>query len=431
MIDLLPVPDDRFACPCGKADLVNDGFYLPGMIPLVRAHCPQCRRRFLAHLHTGFYNHTDFVLDEASGEVQSTGIDLGWYRDWVAYALASAGESPHPVQRVVRRAHGEDVLLLNCLDPIYGHCLHRLFSLDAYRQRNFAGSVVAIVPRFLAWLAPDDIDELWVVDAPLRECNRANATVAEMTAHLAAGVRRLRYAGMAYGGHTVDIARYAGVAPFAVTGHDLVSPPRLTLNWREDRCWTIHGRPAEPAAAIAQQHRLFCLLLEKLREQAPNLDAVVTGYGQSGQFPAWVQDLRLLQHDTEMERRWARRYAQSHLSFGVHGSNMILPSALSMGAMELVLVKFWPHVLFAWEWANRMPASDAVIRYRLIPVASSVSDIVSIALMQLRRMQSGAGYELMYKLREQESAASINSRHEGVFRFPEPMVCRDERGDPF
>jgi hypothetical protein len=429
MIDLLPVPQDRFACPCGQADLIAEGFHLPGMMPLARTRCPSCGRKFLAHLHTGFGHAADFFLDEASGEVHTT-IRAAWYRDFVATGMKSLGEAAAPVERISRRKLGDDVVLLNCLDPIYGHCLHRLFSLDGYRERNFSGSVVAIMPRFLAWLASEDIDEIWVVDTPLRQCNRANARIAEMTAELASRVRRLRYADMLYN-HDVDVSRYTHVAPFAVAGHESVSPPRLTLNWREDRCWTVLGRPAEPQAAIGQQHRLFCLLLEQLRERVPDLDAAVTGYGRSGSFPAWVTDMRLLEHDSHMEQRWSQRYAQTHLSFGVHGSNMILPSALSLGAMELVETRFWPHILVTWEWVNRLPAVQALARYRQIPLSSSISDIVSIALIQLRRLQSSAGHGLMYKLRDTESDSSIMFRHAGAFRYPEPVICRDENGAPF
>jgi hypothetical protein len=429
VIDLLPVPQDRFACPCGQAELTVEGFHLPGMVPLAKTRCTECGRRFLAHLHTGFGRNADFLVDESDGEVHST-IQAKWYRDILVRALQPSAEPPAAVQRITRRALRDEVLLLNCLDPVYGHCLHRLFSFDGYRDGRFKGSVVAIMPRFLAWLAPDEIDEIWIVDAPLRQCNRANETVAKMTAELARQARQLSYADMFYG-HEVDVSRYTHVAPFAAKDHDWVSPPRLTLNWREDRCWTIHGKPAERVAAIGQQHRLFCLLLERLREQVPDLDAAVTGYGRTGSFPSWVQDLRLIDHDTGMEQRWAQRYGQTHLSIGVHGSNMILPSALSLGAIELVETRFWPHILVTWEWVNRMSAADALARYRQLPLSSSISDIVSITLMQLRRMQGSAGYALMHRLRGKEHPAAIMVRHQGAFRYPDALVCRDEHGQPF
>ena len=426
MIDLLPAPHDRFACPCGGGELTVNGFHLPGMAPFARTTCAKCGNDYLAHLHVGFCSNHDFIVEPNSGAVHST-VTARWYRDFLIGAAQSLNSVPASVERRTRRAPGDDVLLLNCLDPVYGHCLHRLFSLDACRQRGFNGSVIAIVPRFLAWLVPDEVDELWIVDTPLRRCNLGNQTIAAMADELAGDVARLRYASMSFG-HDLDIARYAGVEPFAVRGHESVSPPRLTLNWREDRCWTAGGKRMDDKAAVADQLRLYRLLLEALRKEAPDLDAAVTGYGRTGTFQPWVQDLRIVEHDAEAERAWARRNAESHLSIGIHGSNMILPAALSLGAIELVTTRFWPHILVTWEWVNRMRASEALVRFRQIPVSASVSDIASISLMQLRRMQGSAGYALMGKLRATETAASIMFRHAGAFQHSEPIVLHDETG---
>lgn len=426
MIDLLPVPQDRFACPCGAGELTVNGFHLPGMVPFARTTCAECGNEYLAHLHVGFCSNHDFIVEPKSGAVHST-VTARWYRDFLIAATQSLDSVPAPVERRTRRATGDDVLLLNCLDPVYGHCLHRLFSLDAYRRHGFSGSVIAIVPRFLAWLVPDDVDELWIVDVALRRSNLGNQAIAAMADGLASRVSRLRYASMAYG-HDLDIARYTGVEPFAVRGHDSVSPPRLTINWREDRCWTTGGKRMDDQAAVADQLRLYRLLLEALRKEAPDLDAAVTGYGRTGTFQPWVQDLRIVEHDTEAERGWATRYSESHLSIGIHGSNTILPAALSLGALELVVTRFWPHILVTWEWVNRMRASEALARFRQIPVSASVSDIASVALMQLRRMQGSAGYALMGKLQATETAGSIMFRHAGAFQHSEPIVVHDENG---
>ena len=426
MIDLLPAPQDRFACPCASADLTVSGFHLPGMVPFVRAHCSACGHNFLAHLHVGFCSSHDFIIDLESGAIHST-VPARWYRDFLVTAVRTMNDAPAPVQRLTRRPPGDDVLLLNCLDPVYGHYLHRLFSLDAYRRHGFKGSVIAIVPRLLAWLVPDDVDELWIVDTSLRKCNLGNQAVAAMADELMGRATRLRYASMAYG-YDLDVARYTGIEPFAVRDHDSVSPPRLTVNWREDRCWTLGGKRMDDSAAVADQLRLYRMLLDALRKEAPDLDVAVTGYGRAGTFQPWVQDMRIVEHDTEAERNWAKRYSESHLSIGIHGSNMILPSALSLGAMELVTTRFWPHILVTWEWVNRMRASEALARFRQVPASTPVSDIASIALMQLRRMQGTAGYALMGKLRSTETAASVMFRHAGAFQHPEPIVLHDENG---
>lgn len=429
MIDLLPVPHDRFDCPCGNAVMETFGFHLPGMFPWVRTRCPHCNGEFLAHLHTGFCKGPQILFEPASGAVQATFVPP-WYKNFAAGGLRSLGSPPPAVTRRAKRPLGDDVLLVNCLDPVYGHCLHRLFSIDAYRARGFTGSILAVVPHFLAWMIPEEVDEAWIVHTPLRACHLANAAVAQMTDELMRSAGRLRYADMAYG-HTVDIARYAGVSPFAVHGDGSVSPPRITLNWREDRCWTARNDTLPADDAVARQLELYVLLLEKLREHAPDLDAAVTGYGRSGRFPPWVADLRLVEHDADTERGWARRYAASHLVFGVHGSNMIVPASLALGALEIVETRFWPHILVTWEWVNRMPATQALSNYRQLAASTSVSDVVSVVLMQLRRMQSSAAHALIQQLGGSDAARSVMFRHEAAFRHHDPVICHDENGRPF
>jgi len=429
MIDVLPVPQDEFPCPCGGANLTSDGFHLLGMLPLARTHCAHCSRRFLAHLHTGFCNVGNFIFEEETGEVHSAGIGV-WYRDFLVDVLSVRDAAHASVRRITRRPVGRDVVLQNCLDPVYGHCVRRLFSFDAILKCNPDSSVVAIVPEFLAWQVPEEIDEVWSVAAPLRECHFGNDTIARMADELTARADRLRYADMDYV-HTVDISRYVGVGPFEVTGHESVSPPRLTLNWREDRCWTRRGEPLPPAEAVSEQLGLYTLLLETIRERAPDLDAAVAGYGRTGVFPAWVSDLRLDRHDPEMERQWAKRHAASHLTIGMHGSNMNIPAALSHGAIEIVPAGYWQSIAASWQWINRMNALDAISRYRQIPASSSVSDVVSLALLQLRRMQSSAGYSLIYQLRDSASPREIAVRHHDAFTQPEAVICRDAAGKPF
>ncbi|MGE0151501.1 MAG: hypothetical protein AB7R90_02705 [Reyranellaceae bacterium] len=426
MIDLLPAPQDRFPCPCGGGDLTPHAFRLVGMAPLARCRCEKCQRRFLAHLHVGFCNLGNLIADEEGDELQASGVP-DWYAADATRAFQSRGRPPNEVRRTSRRPLGEDIVLVNCLDPTYGHCVRRLYSIDDYRQKGFTGSLVAIVPAYLEWQVPDDVDEIWAVEAPSYECYLDNPLLAALVDELGARATRLRYGHVAYQ-HAVDISRYLRVSPFAATGHDMVTPPRLTLNWREDRCWTLRGEAS--ADAVQEQLRLYTLLLETLRRQAPDLDAAVTGYGRSGAFPGWVQDMRLAAHDADMERRWAKRYAASHLTLGMHGSNMNLPAALSRGALEIVLPRHWYSIGVSWQWVNRVSAWEAVGRYRQVPASSSVSDIASVTLLQLRRMQSGAGYELIAALHGSETAQDIAQRHADAFAQPEPVTCRDEQGRP-
>ena len=58
-------------------------------------------------------------------------------------------------------------------------------------------------------------------------------------------------------------------------------------------------------------------MLETLRTQLSDLEVYVTGYGHSGTFPKWMKDLRIVEHDPQIERTWAKVSAMSHLAIGV------------------------------------------------------------------------------------------------------------------
>src|SRR5690606_29651126 len=40
--------------------------------------------------------------------------------------------------------------------------------------------------------------------------------------------------------------------------------------------------------------------------------------------------------DAEQERRWCEIYARSHVVIGIHGSNMLLPTAFAAGCVEIL-----------------------------------------------------------------------------------------------
>ncbi|MDF3073371.1 MAG: hypothetical protein K0S54_1038 [Alphaproteobacteria bacterium] len=422
MIDLLPLPEDRFACPCG-AELAVQGFTLPGMFVFALTLCPACRRRFLSRLHVDFASTIEFHCDIDSGEVHSTAP--GWYHNQLLTALGSRDRKPPPIDRQTRRPLGPDVIIVNALDVIYGHCLHKLFSCSAVK--DIAGvSVLAIVPDFLEWLVPGSIDEVWVV----REQERAhfcrwNAQVALDVAQLAAGRSRLRYLDLAWN-QTVRIQDYSSVAPRNAG----IGPARVTVSWREDRCWTLRGRSLPKEEALAEQLRLYTLLLETLRQHIPDLRAHVVGYGSYGEFPSWTQDLRLEQHDPAVERAWAKVLGKSHLCIGVHGSNMIIPTAHAARTIEIVPPDKWLTVAVTWEFLNTMKASDAMTRYRLLPDSASLSDIAWVALVQIRRDQQRALGHAMQHAASPREALALRVEFDDVQTLPRPIVCRDERGEP-
>lgn len=425
MIDLLPTPRDGFLCPCDGARLTVYGFVLPGMLPFARTRCPACDRRFLSRLHTDFVSIGECHHDEATGEAYIR--FPGWYKARLEECFRTRGNPAPPLETVRRRPLGAAVAVLNALDPVYGHALHKLFSFGAVK--SMAGmTTLAIVPRFLAWLVPDAIDEIWIVDSPRETLSYWNQAVADALDGLAVKCRRLLYVGVAWQ-HEVAIEDFSKIRPNVLTPTSEITPGRIVVNWREDRCWTQRGRKLPSDEAVADQLRLYGCVLEAMRERSPGLRATVAGYGLYGRFADWIEDLRIDSHDSDAERTWTRRAAQAHLVIGVHGSNMILPAAHAASAMEIVPAEKWPTVMVTWEWVNAMPAQVALRRYRLIPDSASVSDIASIAHALLRARQFHAAGAQIRAAESLQARKSLEVANRDFLQIPDPIVCRDGDGN--
>ena len=385
--------------------------------------CPRCRRRFLAHLNVGFGADRRITIDAQTGMVNSVGAPP-WYADRFSQAMASQGRPAPGLEIVQRRKRRDDVVLINALDSTYGHVLQALYGCQSVHNRHPEASTILIVPAFAAWLAPDYIDELWIVAAPLRECNLWNSAVAQATAELLAASRRVRLTSVTW--HIpdeIDIETFSHVKPLHGGSIEAIIPPRLTLVWRDDRCWTNRGRDLDPPLAIAEQFELYRRLLERIRQEMPDLVAAVIGYGSFGRFPEWVSDLRTVEQDSAREKAWVERCADTHLVFGMHGSNMILPAAHAIGAVEVTPNILYPY--FTWEWANQHSAQTALQRYRLLPQSTSVSDVVSIVFIMLRRMQQGLIYQMPTQLRFE-----LLARDPRVFQSGYDLTLTDAAGAP-
>src|SRR5690606_24335798 len=63
----------------------------------------------------------------------------------------------------------------------------------------------------------------------------------------------------------------------------------------------------------------------------------ITGLGKGGSLSRWASDRRAVKITPEIEREWCRMYAQSHVVIGIHGSNMLLPTAHAAGGVEVLM----------------------------------------------------------------------------------------------
>lgn len=418
MIRLRPAMQlQRHRCPFCQEALGAHNWYVPGMRCLADLHCDSCGREFYGDLPAGQGFYTPLLLEKKTGRVaQDCGVE--WFADWLRSSYAR--RSDDPLDFTVRRREDEEppaterraAVLLNCLDAVYGHSLLKLLNaprhLDDLRPDGPTGAhLIVLVPRRLAWLVPDGVAETWIVDLPF-------ARGAEWNDWLAGEIRRRLdayddvYLSVAFSHpHPLDyeIERLTRVAPFPRDEwRARLSRPTVTFIWREDRLWCGDDRRAAPKKwrrrifargpsshsgasgdDVGRQGAAVIALADELRERWPTLDFAVAGFGARTHLPSWIEDLRVAEIGEETERRWCARYAASHLVVGVHGSNMLLPSAHAGGVVEIIDEDRWGNSPQDILLRASDDARLALFYYRLLPAPVAARGVARWCDLMLRR----------------------------------------------
>jgi hypothetical protein len=365
---------------------------------LAELKCRQCGLEFYGDLPAGHGLDYPMLLDQATGIVHDEN-KVEWFanslRDSYAHRLNSpigfSIENFRPLRRVV---------LLNCLDAVYGHCLLKLLNAQYYLDHHPDLDLVVLIPRFIRWMVPDGVAGIWTVDLTLKRGSEWNDWLAGEIKRQIEPLEQCWLSVALSHPHPVDynIERFTRVRPFPVPEWDKhLTKPAVTFIWREDRMWKNTGqlgyfqKMVQPIkqrlglidTRLNEQHQQVIMLAQSLRQDFRNLDFAVVGMGCPGGLPDWIIDLRRLEIDQQVERAWCERYATSHVVTGVHGSNMLLPSAHAGAVVELVPPDRWNNLIqdiLRIEEDSR----TTLYQHKFLPLDASPA-IVALAINSLLR----------------------------------------------
>ncbi|MBP8822104.1 MAG: hypothetical protein KBH07_00500 [Flavobacteriales bacterium] len=351
LVPLLPEPFSALACPaCGSSKVEVRGSVWPGIHVLGVYACRACGLDFLRDLPVGFAVDHPMAIGIRDGKLYNPSNGPGWIH--VPLMNGHADQRPEEVgiERVVHR-HCERIVVLNALDFLYGHVLLKLYNAQYYLDHHPGLGLVVVVPRMFLWLVPEGVAEVWLVDQRLGDARNWHTGIDRFVqaqlprykeVYLGKGYAHPEFAGM-------DIERFSKVAPFPLDQF-LERPPHITFVLREDRLW-IGGPVLKLLYRVARklgrkgpllrwfihaQDRLVRRSIKRIRRLVPQARFAVVGLGRPGGMPPDVVDLRTLKMDTQTELAWCRQYASSQVVVGVHGSNMLLPTAHSAGCVEIL-----------------------------------------------------------------------------------------------
>lgn len=377
---------------------------------LAELRCQQCGDEFYGDLPAGQGLYTPMLLERRTGVVHDV-YGVAWFAAWLQQSYAERTSAPlgMTVWKATPgggrdRELGRKAVLLNCLDTLYGHTLLKLLNAQYYIDERPDLETIVMVPRFLEWMVPDGVAQRWVVDLPLSDGTQWNDWLAGEVRRLVEGFDEC-YLSLAFSHPSAcdySIERFTGIHPFPRDEWEARLPrPAVTFIWRDDRRWDapVVPLPGESnrrarwadrlrrspltGRAKQEQWRRVLTLAEELRRSWPAVDLAVAGLGTPGGLPSWIMDLRCERIDTAIERRWCERYAASHIVVGVHGSNMLLPSAHAGAVVELMPPDRWGNVL----QDLLVPCDDAretMFRRRILPASTSPQEVALVVDSMLR-----------------------------------------------
>ena len=132
-------------------------------------------------------------------------------------------------------------------------------------------------------------------------------------------------------------------------------------------------------------------LAEALRRDLPEIDFAVAGLSGGdarGELPEWVGDLRRASFDADAEPALCERYAASHVVVGVHGSNMLLPSAHAGGVVEFLGRERWGNFTQDILFRDAADCRETFFRYRFLDDPVTPTAVAQLIILMLTKRES-------------------------------------------
>jgi|SRR5579859_1286159 len=389
-------------CPRCGGRLALGPMCFAGMPVLVECRCPNCGGDYWLDWPAGHALLHPTIIHRDDGSLYFDGSE--WYPRRLQRLLRTRAD---PVAaRINIRTHAtssDRAIVTNCIDFLYGHSLLKLASGVSFARHDPA-DLVLIVPKQLAWLVPAAATAI-EVDIPFRSGGQWIAGLDEAVRETVGAYRQIVIAPAVsqppLSGDDVAQLLGKGLAPTLFWDRtDDQDEPGVTIVLREDRLWLGGREPflirlarrISPGTSrrLAAEHQLRCVarMVEELRQRVPGVRLTAVGLGTTGRLPSEVSDLRTAEMTEAREREWLEAYARSRVVVGVHGSNMLLPSALGGAVVDLLPVEKLGNItqdlVIAGE-SEREPKL-CLFRYRILPatteprvVAATVASILAAA----------------------------------------------------
>ena len=397
LVPVKPVQYRAFVCPsCGSGDIACNGVLFPGAHVLGDHRCNTCGLDFLRDLPVGFSVDHPIAIGKADGRLFNPFGAESWLYGPLLNAFKNRSDAPVKIERKVLLPT-KRIIILDTIDFLYGHVLLKLYNAQHYIDNYPDHGVVVLLPRMFAWLEPKGCAEVWIVDVKLGQGQAWHIAINTFVQQRLVEYDEVNMArGYAHPDFThIDVERYTGIAPFRLQEFS-ARPPHITFVARQDRLWFANGfakfcsramgrlgmKGLSKSLFVSAQDRMIRRSMRAIKAAVPQCTFSVVGLATNGGYGSLADDLRTTRMDEAMERTWCQAYAKSQLVVGVHGSNMLLPTAFAAGCIEILPHDRHGNIVqdISVRWADRMQ----LFLYRFVGEFARPGEVARHAIGMLR-----------------------------------------------
>jgi len=389
MIQIQPIIDASFVCPECNTSLLPDRLLWQGIHVCACSKCLNCGATIIDDFPVGHALFSRFSVNLQKEVLYGGALSRDWFGVPFLKSLIYPKYDVEISFKVEKFNCADNIVILNCIDYLYGHALLKLFNAEQYLTNRSVGLVI-ILPTFLRWLAPIGTAEIWTIDLPLKNSRNYYPSIDR---RIKKECERFRDVYLSKGHphpKDVDITKYVKIPKHNFLNKEF----RITFVWREDRPWMTGGDSLKILEKLNKiwlltywQNMKVRLLFKKLRKRIPDATYTVAGLGKASRFPGWIDDQRTDRFTNKIEQDLCQVYSESRMVIGVHGSNMLLPSALAGMTIDLMPVNRWGN--FAQDIVfEKQDIRVSAFRYRFVPMNMKRKTIVAI----IQKMINGYDY---------------------------------------
>jgi hypothetical protein len=389
MIEIKPNIEHTSTCMSCNTELDNKDILWQGIHICVETICPFCKRRYLEDLKVGHATKNNYTIDLDTNELFGTEGSKGWLGNPLLQSLLYPSIDGNINLHVEKKKHYKKVVVINCIDFLYGHSLLKLLNAERENNQNLDLGVIVIVQDFIKWMVPTYVAEIWTVNIPLSKAQNYYPKLNELINKECERFDEI-YVSKAYSHPSeFNIENFTGLQPNEINSSDT----RITFIWRQDRIWVnnpyLIKLPKKikllkilfKPLVIVQKYKVL-RLFNKLRKSFPRAKFSIVGLGQMYKFPHWIEDHRVNSFNLETEIKACEVYSKSTIIIGIHGSNMLLPSAHGGMVLDLMPIDKWGNfaqdILFN-EKNNRL----ASYMYRFVPLETKINVLTKLITKQI------------------------------------------------